>query len=362
MSMCTDLYQWWATCIRSDRYTDHRLSVKPRDHSAADGSVVGDEWCVLVRWVHVNADPIGEVRSRPVEFNTSQNVRALTFTGNGEYPVSGDEEDVWMWRVKDGEQVARMKGGYDPVHSLAASRNGKWIAAGTSRGLFLWDGQTYEQVLKHEEDDWIRSIDFSPDSTRLVTGTDNKTAIVWDLATGKQVQTLHHELKWVTAAKYSPRGDRIVTADPDDVRVWDSNNGRLLVDIKVTVTHWYNGSLLWFNDNLLVVARNTIKEFDASTGSKALEWPVSDTEHHSCIALPKHEQFIAFSSLRTVTFWDTSTHNQLPLTLQHPEDIRSIAFSPDDQILAIGGVGKKITIQSLSHITVGAESRRLWPV
>ena len=31
------------------------------------------------------------------------------------------------------------------------------------------------------------------------------------------------------------------------------------------------------------------------------------------------------------------THNQLPLTLHPPEDIRSIAFSPDDRVLAISG-------------------------
>ena len=55
MSVCTDPYQW-ATWIRSDKYTDLRLSVNLHDHPAADGSVVDDEWCVLVRWAHVNAD------------------------------------------------------------------------------------------------------------------------------------------------------------------------------------------------------------------------------------------------------------------------------------------------------------------
>ena len=54
--MCTDPYQWWATCIRSDKYTDHRLSVNLHNRPATDGSVVVDEWCVLVRWACVNAD------------------------------------------------------------------------------------------------------------------------------------------------------------------------------------------------------------------------------------------------------------------------------------------------------------------
>ena len=262
--------------------------------------------------------------------------------------MTGDK-GVGVWRVNDGKQVAMMKTGYH-VHSLAASKNGRWIAAGTSKGLFVWDAETYEQVMKHEEDNYVRGVDFSPDSTRLVAGMDDLTAIVWDLATGKQVQIFRHE-NYVIAAKYSPQGDRIATATFDGpVQVWDSNDGRLLVDIKVTVTPWFNTGLLWSNDHLFVVSDEKIKDFDASTGSKVSEWPVPDTNSLSSITLPKHEGFFASSAIRTITFWEISTHNQLPLTVQHPQDIRSIAFSPDDRILAIGG-GGKLTLSTVSTVS-----------
>ena len=301
---------------------------------------------------------IGQERSAPTEIDAGEDVRALTFTANGEYLVSGHEEEVRVWRVKDGKQVARMETG-DEVLSLAASKNGKWIAAGTLKELLVWNAETYGEVIKHKVDNWIRGVDFSPDSTRLVAGT-NKTAIVWDLAIGKQVQTLRHQY-YVNAAKYSPQGDRIATATyKGPVQVWDSNDGRLLVDIDVEVIPWSNTGLLWSNNHLLVVSDKKIEEFDASTGSKVSEWPVSDTDWKSCIALAKHERFTAFSSQRIVTFRDTLTHNQLPLTLQHPEDILSIAFSPDDRILAIGG-GRKMTIQSLSDIDMSATfCRAVW--
>ena len=288
--------------------------------------------------------------SQPIEIDVGENVCALTFTANGEYLVSGDLKGVGVWRVDDGKQVARMET-RDAVYSLAGSKNGKWIVAGTHTELLVWNAETYEEVIKHEEG--VNAVDFSPDSTRLVAGTDKNRAIVWDLATGKQVQTHSHE-NWAIAAKYSPQGDRIATATyKGPVRVWDSNDGRLLVDIGVAVTPTLNTGLLWSHDHLLVVSDKKIEEFDASTGSKVSEWPIPDTDEASCIALPKHEQFIAFSSQRIVTFRDTLTHNQLPLTLQHPESIRSIAFSPDDRILAIGG-GGKITIQCLSDINMSA--------
>ena len=297
---------------------------------------------------------IGQERSAPTEIDVGQNVRALTFTANGEYLVTGDEKGVGMWRVNDGKQVAMMKTGYH-VHSLAVSNNGKWIAAGTKLEVLVWNAETYEQVLKHEAGSYVRGVDFSPDSTRLVAATDKKTANVWDLATGKQVQTLGHQ-HYVIAAKYSPRGGRIATATlRGPVRVWDSNDGRLLVDIDVTVTPWFNTGLLWSNNHLFVVSDEKIKDFYASTGSKVSEWPVPDTNSLSSIALPKHEGFFASSAIRTITFWEISTHNQLPLTVQHPEDIRSIAFSPDDRILAIGG-GGKITLSTVSTVSCWAIS------
>ena len=183
---------------------------------------------------------------------------------------------------------------------------------------------------------------------------------VWDFVTDKQVLTLHHE-HFVLAAKHSPRGDRIATATWKSVRLWDSNSGRLLVDIKEGVTPYYNTGLLWSNDHLFVVSDGRINQFDAYTGSKVSGSPVLDTNNYSCIALPKHGELVTYSAKCAITLWDTSTYSQLNL-IQHHQDIRCIALSPDDRFLAFGGADKKITIQSLSHIAVSAEAHRVYGV
>ena len=221
--------------------------------------------------------------------------------------------------------------------------------------VIAWNAQTYERVFSRREESSHRNIlgvDFSPDSTRLVSAW---TASIWDIATRQRVQTLDHG-DWVSAVKYSPQGDRIATATPDSVRIYDSNDGRLLVDIPGKVTPWFNTGLLWFDNDLFVVSDRKIKRIEASTGSAVSEWPVPDNIHFSCIALPKHGEFIAYSTRRTVTFWDTATHIQLGF-IQHPQDIYSIAVSPDDRLLAIGGEDGKITINSLSRVTVSILSR-----
>jgi WD40 repeat protein len=259
---------------------------------------------------------------------------------------------VRVWRVDAGKEMATVDAKDASVLSLAVSKDGKWIAAGTGRGdVFVWNAKTYENVFWNRLTEAYRNIvDFSPDSTRLVSAASHNRTAIWDIATRKRVQTLDHG-DWVRAAKYSPQGDRIATATVDSVRVYDSNDGRLLMDTPVKVAPWFNTGLLWFNDHIFVISDSKIKRLEASTGSAVSEWPVPDSTHFSCIMLPKHGEFIAYSTQRTITFWDTATHTQLGL-IQHPQDIRSIAVSPDDRLLAIGGDDGKITINSLFRIVV----------
>ncbi|KAF8551893.1 hypothetical protein OG21DRAFT_217664 [Imleria badia] len=189
-------------------------------------------------------------------------------------------------------------------------------------------------------------VNFSPDSTRFVTGSGDGAAI-WDVATTRK-ETLYHE-GWVDAAKYSSQGDRIATATEESVRVWNSNDGRLLADISVKLTLKINTDLLWLNNHILVLSDGKIKEFDASTGSIVSELPVADTSNSWRIALPRHGEFIACCKGNTVSFWDTSTHYPRGL-IHHTQAISSIAFSPDDQFLAIGGDHGKITIKILKDV------------
>ena len=250
--------------------------------------------------------------------------------------------------MEDGKQMGTMTAW--GVRTLAVSTDGRWIAAGTYNGhAIVWDAITSENALTHWEDlADILGVDFSTDSTRLVTASRNRTGTVRDVATGERVSTFYHE-DLVIAAKYSPQGDRIVTATRESVQVWDSNDGRLLADIPVKLTPWYNTGLLWSDNHLFVISANTIIEVEASTGSAVSEWPVHDSNSDPCFALPNHGEFIAYSTNDTVTLWDTSTHSRIGL-IQHPEDIYSIALSPDGRFVAIGGHGRKITIKDLRDV------------
>ena len=235
---------------------------------------------------------------------------------------------------------------------LAVSKNGKWIAGGTFWGnVLVLDAKTYKRVWKHWEDSDIHAVDFSPNSTKLVSGSSNSTATIWDVASGQKIHRFHHHKQSVIAAKFSLDGNQIATATHYSVRVWDSKDGHLLVDIPVMVTSSYNNGLRWFNNHIFVVSDNTIKQLDASTGLTVYEWPIPNSDHYSCIAIPRHGKFIVHSTSRSITCWDTSTHLQIGL-VEHTQDICSVALSPDNRSLAIGGCYGTIITDGLSHFIV----------
>lgn len=277
----------------------------------------------------------------PAKVNAYGFTLAMSFSADGKHVLGGGKSGVRVWRMaRDLDVVATIEA--RSVTCLAVSKDHKWIAAGTQKGdVFMWDATTYEKVFSHcREGGVVHGVDFSPDSTGLLVASHSNTAIVWDVASHKQARSLRHEdgelALGLTAAKYSPQGNRIATATQHTVRIWDNQDGRPLANIKEIVAVDWNECLHWLDNNRLLVISDTIKLFEASTGRLASKWPVPNSNKLSCIALPRRGDLVVYSTGQTVTSWDTSAHTKLAFMI-HPEEIHSIALSPDNLFLAIGG-------------------------
>jgi serine/threonine protein kinase len=72
--------------------------------------------------------------------------------------------------------------------------------------------------------DPVRSVAFSPDGLRVVTGSDDHTAKVWEAASGRERVTLTGHNAEISSVAFSPDGQRIVTGSVDrTARVWESS-------------------------------------------------------------------------------------------------------------------------------------------
>jgi WD40 repeat protein/serine/threonine protein kinase len=198
---------------------------------------------------------------------------------------------------------------------------------------------TLLQVLDHQEE--VTHAAFSPDGHRVLTAGE-KTAQLWDAATGRRTATLPHGGRVLFAA-FSPDGGTVVTASWDNTaRLWDAATGRLLFSLhhQDVVVH-----AAFSPDGRSVVT--------ASHDRSARVWSVADgTERRPPLLHQKPLKFALFSPdgrwILTCTdhpearvlLWDAKKpKDRADAHLQSPTEptgsVNRVAFSPDGNRVVI---------------------------
>jgi WD40 repeat protein len=77
--------------------------------------------------------------------------------------------------------------------------------------------------------DWVLSVAFSHDSTRLASASDDSTVKIWDASSGACLQTLEGHSDWVLPVAFSHDSTRLASASIDStVKIWDTSSGACL--------------------------------------------------------------------------------------------------------------------------------------
>lgn len=141
-----------------------------------------------------------------------------------------------VWDVVTGKELLTLfEGDGGSSQWLAYSPDGSRIAVANLKEdgegwATVWDAVTGHKLftLPHENA-YVRSVAFSPDGSRFVTNSDNRTAKIWDAVNGKELLTLYGQTDGFTNAAYSPDGTRIAAAIHDrQIQVWDARTGQAL--------------------------------------------------------------------------------------------------------------------------------------
>jgi len=157
-------------------------------------------------------------------------VLCIALSADGRRLLSGGfDGTVRLWDVEGGNEIRSFAGHTDPVVSVAFSPDGRRVLAGSWRGnIRLWEAGTGQEVgnlLLHTETECIV---FSPEGTRVLVGVDTAISL-WDLETGRKVRTLAGHQKWVRSVAFSPDGKRVLSGSVDGtLRLWDLGSGRLI--------------------------------------------------------------------------------------------------------------------------------------
>lgn len=79
--------------------------------------------------------------------------------------------------------------------------------------------------LGHSDD--VNSVAFSPDGWYALSGSNDKTLKLWDIATGREIRTFKGHSKMVYSVAFSPDGRYALSGSWDStLKLWDIATGR----------------------------------------------------------------------------------------------------------------------------------------
>jgi WD40 repeat protein len=187
----------------------------------------------------------------------------------------------------------------------------------------------------------VTSVSFSPDGTRIVTGSWDWTVQLWDAATGKPVgEPLRGYIDSVNSVSFLPDGTRIVTGSDDHtVRLWSVATGKPVGEPLQGHTDPIN-SVSFSPDGTRIVTGScdhTVRLWDAEKGRPVGEPLQGHTDFVTSVSFsPDGTHIVSSSRDRTVRLWDAATGKPISELLVHTGSVNSVSFSPDGTRIVAG--------------------------
>ncbi len=306
-----------------DRAEDNEQRAVTNEHRAVAGEKLAEEQRDAANTAKADAQQQRDEARRTVITLEVQNAQRAFAAGNA------SEGLAWL------AAVLRQ----DPESPFA----GPWILSVLTEENFPLPVTPYTRFTNAPGTNTARSVRFSPDGRAFVTASRNRTARVWDAATGAALTgPLPHEgeLWW---ADFSPDGRLVVSCGDDKTaRVWDAHTGQPAgppLRHEAPVFH-----AEFSPDGALLVTGSSdgrVKVWDARA-----EWKlVTDAPRHAgeiraVHFSPEGKRIVTASKDTTARLWDARTGAPLTPPLAHPSDaVMTALFSQDGRrILTLSGL------------------------
>ena len=167
-------------------------------------------------------------------------VKTVVFSPDSSMMVSWSSESdttIRLWDVVTGRHKQTLKGHTKVVEDVSFSPDGKTLASGGLDGTVrIWNSKTGKQEhvsLENSSGNDLATqssavivVMFNADGNILASGHKNGSIRLWDMDTGKVIQTLKGHADAVSSISFGPDGKTLASTSKDaTARLWDLNIG-----------------------------------------------------------------------------------------------------------------------------------------
>ncbi|CUA71835.1 putative WD repeat-containing protein all2124 [Nostoc sp, PCC 7120] [Rhizoctonia solani] len=238
------------------------------------------------------------------------------------------------------------------VNYASFSNNGERVALVVGGEIHIVDvhsGRTLLDPLKGHTIS-IASLDFSPDDTRIVSGSWDRI-LIWDAETGSKVlDLLHKHSGRADLVRYSPNGTHIASGSRNGtIRIWDALEGTMVLEFVPQESIGEVYSIRYLPDGTCIITYSSGGElyvWNSITG-ELVQVPLSGLKRAvgSVDYSPDGKHIVTGSHDHSVQVWSALDGNMVlgPL-IGHTEIISSTRYSPNGKHIASGSTGGSLCI------------------
>jgi WD40 repeat protein len=201
----------------------------------------------------------------------------------------------------------------------------------------------FAQIARTDRGEQVWVLSFSPDGTRLASGTIAGDAWLEDLTTGRASRIYAGPVGSVWSLRFSTDG-RLLAAAGDDrsLRLWDSASGAAVDGPEV-----HAKTIAFSNDGgILAVGRRdgSVTLWDTATGRRLDALPGHRGAINALDFSPDDGRLAAGGAEGTVKIWGTATGRELMALEDHEPraPLTALDFSPDGKLLATAKVRARV--------------------
>lgn len=228
------------------------------------------------------------------------------------------------WRVRvpisagaTAPEIVLQTGHKKAIKRVRLSADGRRILTGSDdKTAILWDAESGIQLRSFSEHEFLYDVAISSDGRRVLTAGD-AVAIVWDADTGRKLRTLKGHRAFVNRVEISPDGRRVVTASGDHTAIlWDTVSGRQLQTFSGHDSAIHHISISSNNRRVLTAGYITDRRhgailWDAETGQKLREFS-KDDDNVGAASITPDGRFVLTGFLSgQAVLWDIETSRRV---------------------------------------------------
>jgi WD40 repeat protein len=239
-------------------------------------------------------------------------VNSIAISKNGRFILSGGSDGfARLWDSLNefvGVEIEHdvvLDVAFSPNHRIAASGgcDNRWRGSCTRGYVKIWDITNGEIIAQYRHDNYVSSIDFSPDGKQIISGSRDGTIIIWDVENWEESNRITYDLSnWggiINSVVFHPNGEWIASGEVDgSIRVWDLIDNHEII----RMTHDSGSTSINFNE---------VNSIDFSPDGN---WIVSGSNDYS------------------VRVWRVDTGEEIA-RMHHDREVTAVSFSPDGRTI-----------------------------